>query len=74
LIKIIGTSIFDESFQPPFALLLFTRTFFATPLAEKMHSLLLPVINPRILFPLSLLVPIFHPSLINVPIIHIEGF
>jgi hypothetical protein len=39
LTKIIGTSTFDESFQSPFSLLLYTRTFFATPLAEKMHSL-----------------------------------
>ena len=35
LTKIIGTLTFDESFQSPFSLLLYTRTFFTTPLAEK---------------------------------------
>ncbi len=40
-------------FRSHFSLLLNTCTFFATPLAEKMHSFFLPVINPRTLFLLS---------------------
>jgi hypothetical protein len=74
LTKIIGTSTFDESFQSPFFLLLYTRTFFATSLAEKMHSLFSASHQFENPFPAFLFVTIFHPSLINVPIIHIEGF
>ncbi len=46
-----------------FSLLLYTRTFFALSFAKKMHSFFPPVINSRILFPLSLLVTIFPPFL-----------
>jgi hypothetical protein len=54
LIKIIGIlnlqlTFFALLFSP----LLHTRTFFAIPLAEKMHPFFLLIINPKILFPLS---------------------
>jgi hypothetical protein len=74
LTKITGTSTFGESFQSSFSLLLYTRTFFATPLAEKMHSLFSASHQSENPFPAFLFVTIFYPSLINVPIIHIEGF
>jgi hypothetical protein len=62
LIKIIGTLTFDDLFNSLFSLLLYTRTFFAISFAEKMHSFFPPVIDLRILFPLSLLVTIFTLS------------
>ncbi len=65
---------FWRSFQSPFSLLLYTRTFLQHPLPKKCTSFFPPVVDPRILFPPSLLVTIFHSFLINVPIIHIEGF
>jgi hypothetical protein len=47
---------------------------FATPLAEKMHSLFSTSHQSENPFPAFFFVTIFHPSLIYVPIIHIEGF
>ncbi len=59
-------------FQSPFSLLLYSRTFFAIPLAEKMHSLFSA--SHRESFSRFLLHHDFYSFLINVPIIHIEGF
>ncbi len=42
-------NLFCSSFPP----LLHTRTFFAIPLAEKMHPFFPPIINPKSSFPLS---------------------
>jgi hypothetical protein len=39
LTKVNGILTFDVFFQSSFSLLLYTRTFFTTPFAEKMHSL-----------------------------------
>ena len=66
---------FCQSFSVSFFLCCSTPVHFLQhPLPKKCTPFFPPVVNPRILFPLSLLVTIFHPSLINVPIIHIEGF
>jgi hypothetical protein len=60
-------NLFCSSFSP----LLHTRTFFAIPLAEKMHPFFLLIINPKS-FSRFLLCHNFYSSLINMPIIHIE--
>jgi hypothetical protein len=57
-----------------FSLLLHTRTFFATPLAEKMHLLLSACHQSENPFPAFFFVANFYSSLINMPIIHIEEF
>jgi hypothetical protein len=49
-------------FQSPFSLLLYTRTFFATPLAEKMHSLFSASHQSENLFPAFFFVTIFTLS------------
>jgi hypothetical protein len=61
-------------FQSPFYLLLYTRTFFPTPLAKKNA---LPFFCQSLIresFSRFLLRHNFYSFLINVPIIHIEGF
>jgi hypothetical protein len=52
--------------------LLHTRTFFAIPLAEKMHPFFQMITNPEILFSRFLLRYNFCSSLINMPITYIE--
>ncbi len=69
-----GTPIFDNLFNSLFSLLLYTRAFFAISFAEKMHSFFRQSLIRESFSRFSLLVTIFHPSLINMPIIHTEGF
>jgi hypothetical protein len=59
---------FCSSFSP----LLHTRTFFAVPLAEKMHPFFLLILNPKNLFSRFLLCYNFWSSLMNMPITYIE--
>jgi hypothetical protein len=61
-------------FNLPFSLLLHIRTFFATPLAEKMHLLFSANHQSENPFPAFFFVINFYSSLINMPIIHIEEF
>ncbi len=46
---------------PSSSSLLFSRTFFAIPLAEKIHPLFLPTINPKSFLPLFPLLQFFTP-------------
>jgi hypothetical protein len=59
-------------FRPSFSLLLHTRAFFATPLAEKIHLLFSACHQSENPFPTFFFVANFYSSLINMPIIHIE--
>jgi hypothetical protein len=59
---------FCSSFSP----LLHSRTFFAIPLAEKMHPFFLLVNNPKILFSRLFLCYNFCSSLMNMPLTYIE--
>jgi hypothetical protein len=59
-------------FYSSFSLLLHTRTFFATPLAEKMHLLFSACRQSENPFPAFFFVANFYSFLINMPIIHIE--
>jgi hypothetical protein len=73
LIQIIGILILQLTLSVLlFSSLLLSRTFFAIPLAEKMHPFFLLIINPKILFSRFFLCYNFCSSLINMPITHIE--
>jgi hypothetical protein len=73
LIKIIGILILQLTLSVLlFSSLLLSRTFFAIPLAEKMHSFFLSAINPKILLSRFFLCYDFYSSLMNMPITYIE--
>jgi hypothetical protein len=73
LIKIIGILILHLSlFILLFSSPLLFRTFFAIPLAEKMHPLFSSSHQSKILSPAFFFVIIFLSSLMNMPIIYIE--
>ncbi len=61
-------------FQSPFFSAASHPYIFRKPLAEKMHSLFSASQLYENPFPVFLFITIFHLSLINVPIIHVEGF
>ncbi len=66
---------FWRTFSIFFFLCCYTPIHFSQrPLPKKCTPFFLQVINPWILFLLSFSLQFFHPSLKNVPIIHIEGF
>ncbi len=60
-------------FCPSFSSLLFSRTFFAIPLAEKMHPLFSANYQSTIFFSRFLLCYNFCSSLMYMPITYIEG-
>jgi hypothetical protein len=71
--KIIGILILQLTlFILLFSSLLLSRTFFAIPLAEKMHPLFSASHQSKIFSPAFFSVVIFHSSLMNMPIIYIE--
>ncbi len=73
LIKIIGILILQLTlFVLLFSSLLLSRTFFATPLVEKMHPLFSASHQSKIFSPAFSSVVIFHFSLMNMPIIYID--
>ena len=73
LIKIIGILILQLTlFFLLFSSLLLSRTFFAIPLAEKMHPLFSASHQSKIFSPAFSSVIIFHSFLMNMPIIYIE--
>ncbi len=73
LINIIGILILQLTlFVLFFSSLLLSRTFFAIPLAEKMHPLFSASHQFKIISPAFSFVMIFHSFLMNMPITYIE--